>query len=87
MALRALSVIRQGQEHGDLRGRRNIFLGRCLLVMSASRMSNGSATFFLDDFDADGVTAFFVEDFAEQTFHDFNGELLAGERGVGGDAG
>ena len=41
---------------------------------------------FLDDFDADGEPAFFVEDFAQQPFDHFDGQFLAGERGVGGHA-
>ena len=41
---------------------------------------------FLDDFDADGEPAFFMEDFAQQPFDDFNAQLFAGERGVGSDA-
>ena len=42
--------------------------------------------FFLDDFDADGQPAFFVQNFAQQTFDDFDGQFFAGERRVGGDA-
>ena len=42
--------------------------------------------FFLDDFDADGKPAFFVKNFAQQAFDDFDGQFFAGERGVGSHA-
>ena len=42
--------------------------------------------FFLNHFHVDGVAAFFVQDFAQQAFDDFNGQFLAGQRNIGGHA-
>ena len=67
--------------HGDLAGEGDVF--RAAL---AGHVGQANVKMFrdllLNDFDVDGKTAFFVQDFTQQAFDDFDGEFLAGKRGV-----
>ena len=42
--------------------------------------------FFLNDFNADRVATFFLQNIAQQTLHQFDAQLRAGQSGVGGNA-
>ena len=74
MVLSELSVICRDKIHGDLARKGDVF--RAALAGHVGQADvKMFRHFFLDDFDADGQTAFFVQDFAQQAFDDFNGQL------------
>jgi len=73
------------EEHGDLPRERDV-LGAAFAGHVGETDVEVFGDFLLDGLDADGVAAFLVEDLAQQAFHDFQRELFAGQRGVGGDA-
>jgi hypothetical protein len=73
------------QEHGDLARERDI-LRPALAGHVREADIEVFGHFFLDDFDADGITAFFMKDFAKQAFDDFEAQLFAGQRRVGRNA-
>jgi len=71
--------------HGDLAREGDVF--RAALAGHVGEADvKMFGNFFLDDFDADGKTAFFVQDFAQQSFNDFDAQFFPGERGVGSHA-
>ena len=58
------------EEHGNLPRERDVFrpaFARHVREADVKMFRH----FFLDDFDADGETALFVQHFAQQAFHDF----------------
>ena len=69
------------KEHGDLTREGNIFRPAFARHIGQANIEV-LGHFLLDDFDADGEAAFFVENFAQQTFDDLDAELLAGERSI-----
>ena len=60
-----------GEIHGDL-ARKGDVLRPALAGHVGEADVKMFGDLFLDDFDADGETAFFVEDFAQQAFDDFD---------------
>ena len=73
------------EEHGDLAREGDVF--RAPLAGHVGQPDVEMLRhLLLDDFDADRVAAFLVQDFAQQALDHFERQLLAGERGVGGHA-
>jgi hypothetical protein len=74
-----------GKEHRDLS-----WEGDALGATFAGHIRESNVEMFgnslLDQFDANRVAAFFMKDFAEQAFDNFDAELFACERGEGSDA-
>ena len=73
------------EEHGDLAGKGDIFRAALAGHVRETNIEM-FRDFFLDDFNADRVSAFFVKHFAQQPFHHFNAQLFSGKSGVGRDA-
>src|ERR1035437_1517788 len=71
--------------HGDL-ARKGDILGATFAGHVGEANVEVFGDFLLNDFNADGMTAFLVQNLAEQAFNDFEAQFLAREGGVGGHA-